>query len=394
MPAKYIVSNSISYSKLADNIISISPDVLGGNKEPQTTLIFVDDDKPYNLNLVEQQTGLSLHTKKTKQDPNVWDSAVKRIKDETQHGCVDIWGNDLKRSSMTVLILDRMNFKLSNDCWPGSINYLATFEKNPYLDPIQDINNIYNLTPIDDFFDLQMFDQTINRKFDKARDIIYLDDSDNHLITLCEYLIAKHKKLNSFTPETLRVKLLGQPWFVMEILLLTDENPWKVMENNFSHVFQKLDEQLTIYKQKQKDKIKLSLDNPQITIVDLGMLHFYSDEEAESIYRDTCKKLDIKPNITGFQQLRNNKKEKAVGIDPIDNKYKRHFESIANLLLGYQNICNDTSLSSIGWHLGCQIAFKGAIAEYNETIELDFSNCEVVADILDSINTDIKEPLK
>ena len=65
-----------------------------------------------------------------------------------------------------------------------------------------------------------MFDQTINRKFDKARDIIYLDDSDNHLITLCEYLIAKHKKLNSFTPETLREKLLGQPWFVMEILLL------------------------------------------------------------------------------------------------------------------------------------------------------------------------------
>ena len=65
MPAKYVVSNSISYSKLADNIISISPDVLGGNKEPQTTLILVDDDKPYNLNLVEQQTGLSLHTKKT-----------------------------------------------------------------------------------------------------------------------------------------------------------------------------------------------------------------------------------------------------------------------------------------------------------------------------------------
>ena len=75
MPAKYIVSNSISYSTLADNIISISPDVLGGNKEPQTTLIFVDDDEPYNLNLVTQQTGLSLHTKKTKQDPNVWDSA-------------------------------------------------------------------------------------------------------------------------------------------------------------------------------------------------------------------------------------------------------------------------------------------------------------------------------
>ena len=61
-------------------------------------------------------------------------------------------------------------------------------------------------------------------------------------------------------------------------------------------------------------------------------------------------------------------------------------ESISKLLLGYKDICNDTDLTDIGWHLGCQIAFKGAIAKNNETISLDFKGCEVIGDLIDQIN--------
>ena len=53
------------------------------------------------------------------------------------------------------------------------------------------------------------------------------------LTPLCEELINKIKKLNSFTPETLRDKIAGQPWFIIETMLLTDTNPLKLIENNF-----------------------------------------------------------------------------------------------------------------------------------------------------------------
>ena len=162
------------------------------------------------------------HQKETAR-PKVWQSSIDLIQKETSRG-TDLWGNPLADSTMSVLVLDRMNYRLSNDLWPGCKNYLATFPDHPYLDTVIDINSKYDLTPINEFFDLRKFDSTINRHF-PARDVIYFNDSDNHLITLCEELIARRKKLNPSFNETLKEKLLGQPWFIVETMLTTDTNP-------------------------------------------------------------------------------------------------------------------------------------------------------------------------
>lgn len=384
MTAKYIVSNSISHNTLADKIVGISPDVFNLQKELHTTLIV--DDQPFNVGHVAGKTGLCLHTKKKLQDPDVWQSSIDLIQSETNRG-TDLWGNTLSESTMSVLVLDRMNYRLSNDLWPGCKNYLATFPDYPFLDTVIDITEKFDLTPINDFFDLRKFDTTINRHF-PARDVIYFNDSDNHLLTLCEELIARRKKLNSFTPETLKDKLLGQPWFIIEQMLTTDINPWKLIENNFAHMFERLDSELTEYTVKQEQKLKLSQDNPNIVVVDMGVVHFYGDNEAVSKYVDICDQLDIKPNLEEFKKLRQQyRKEirKAIGKDPVNDKYSA-IESICKLLLGYECICLDTDLTDIGWHLGCQIAFKGALAKYSETIELDFNGCEVIGDLIDRIN--------
>ena len=50
------------------------------------------------------------------------------------------------------------------------------------------------------------------------------------------------------------------------------------MENNFCPVFERMDEQLTVYTKKQKEKITLSVNNEQIVVVDLGMIHFDTEE--------------------------------------------------------------------------------------------------------------------
>lgn len=384
MTAKFLVSNSIANNWLADKIVSISPDVLGKHSlGPYTTLIH--NDEPYSVAEIADAVGLCLHTKKANQDETIWNKAVAQVQSDTD-GAEDIWGNSLKRSSMSILILDRMNFKLSNDLWPGSINYLATFYNREYLDTVVDIDQKFNLTPIDDWFDMRKFDKDVNSKF-KARDVIYFNDSDNHLITLCEHLIAKHKKLNSFTPETLRDKLLGQPWFILESMLLTDTNPWKLMDNNFAHVFERMDMEMIKYTEKQQDKVKMTEKNPQLIIVDMGLAYFDTDEVAEQKYKELCKAIAVKPNTNEFKILREiyAHGKQAIGKDPIEEKYQDIIESICKLLLGFENVKRDTELSQIGWHLGCQIAFKGAIRAYDETISLDFKGSEVIGDILDKI---------
>ena len=160
MSAKYIVSNSISYNELADRIISLSPDV-NKIREPQTTLIL--NDKPYSVLPTAERIGLSLHTKKKLQDAEVWNTGVAEIQAELSKA-TDIWDNTLDLSTMSIQILDRMNYRLSNDIWPGCKNYLATFPDKPYLDPVMDINKEYDLTPISDFIDIRKFDQNINYK--------------------------------------------------------------------------------------------------------------------------------------------------------------------------------------------------------------------------------------
>lgn len=385
MTAKYIVANSISYNKIADQIIGISPDVFNLPKELHTTLIV--DDQPFNVGHHAGKVGLCLHTKKKLQEPEVWQAGIDLIQKETSRG-TDLWGNPLADSTMSVLVLDRMNYRLSNDLWPGCKNYLATFPDYPYLDTVMDITEKYDLTPINEYFDLRKFDTTINRHL-RSRDVIYFNDSDNHLITLCEELINRIKKLNSFTPETLRDKIVGQPWFIIETMLLTDTNPWKLIENNFAHVFERLDSELTAYTEKQQQKLTLSKDNDNIVVVDLGIVHFDGDNLAVSKYQELCDQLDIKPNLDNFNELRQQYKKEiriAIGRDSIDEKYAEIIESICKLLLGYRNIMADTDLTEIGWHLGCQIAFKGAIAKYNETIDLDFANCEVINDLIEQIN--------
>lgn len=385
MTAKYIVANSISYNKLADQIIGISPDVFNLPKELHTTLIV--DDQPFNVGHHAGKVGLCLHTKKKLQEPEVWQAGIDLIQKETSRG-TDLWGNPLTDSTMSVLVLDRMNYRLSNDLWPGCKNYLATFPDYPYLDTVMDITEKYDLTPINEYFDLRKFDTTINRHL-RSRDVIYFNDSDNHLITLCEELINRIKKLNSFTPETLRDKIVGQPWFIIETMLLTDTNPWKLIENNFAHVFERLDSELTAYTEKQQQKLTLSKDNDNIVVVDLGIVHFDGDNLAVSKYQELCDQLDIKPNLDNFNELRQQYKKEiriAIGRGNIDEKYAEIIESICKLLLGYSNIMADTDLTEIGWHLGCQIAFKGAIAKYNETIDLDFANCEVINDLIEQIN--------
>ncbi len=385
MTAKFLVSNSIANNWLADKIVSISPDVLGKHSlGPYTTLIL--NDEPYSVAEIADTVGLCLHTKKANQDETIWNKVVSQVHGDMK-GAEDIWGNYLMRSSMSILILDRMNFKLSNDLWPGSINYLATFHNREYLDTIADMIEKFDLTPIDDWFDLRKFDKNINSKF-KARDVIYFNDSDNHLITLCEHLIAKHKKLNSFTPETLRDKLLGQPWFILEPMLLTDTNPWKLMDNNFSHVFEKMDMEMAKYTEKQHDKVKMTEKNPQLVIVDLGMVYFGTDEVAEQQYKELCETISVKPNTKEFKLLRSLYADvnKAFGVQPIEEKYEDIINSICKLLLGFEGVKRDTELRQIGWHLGCQIAFKGAIRAYGETISLDFKDSEVIGDIINKIS--------
>ena len=385
MSAKFIVSNSISYNTLADKIISLSPDV---NKflEPQTTLI--KDDKPYTVLPIAERVGLSLHTKKKLQDETVWNTGVAEIRADIATA-TDMFENPLERSTMSIQILDRMNYRLSEDIWPGCKNYLATFPDKPYLDPVMDINKEYDLTPLNDYIDIRKFDQNINYKLPLDK-IVYFN-GDNDFITICEWLINKHKKLNSFTPETLREKLYGQPWFILETLCLTDTNPWKLMENNFAHVFERMDEQLSVYTKKQKEKINLSVNNEQIVIVDLGMIHLDTEEVGIGKYIQLCEQLEIRPNIKDFKELRSNiggETRLATGSEPIPEPYNETIQSIGKLLLGFEDIKLDTSLHDIGWHLGCQIALKGSLEDSN--VSLDFSNNTTISSVLDSINTNNK----
>lgn len=385
MSAKYIVSNSISYNELADRIISLSPDV-NKIREPQTTLIL--NDKPYSVLPTAERIGLSLHTKKKLQDAEVWNTGVAEIQAELSKA-TDIWDNTLDLSTMSIQILDRMNYRLSNDIWPGCKNYLATFPDKPYLDPVMDINKEYDLTPISDFIDIRKFDQNINYKL-PLNDIIYFE-GDNDLITICEFLIRKHKKLNSFTPNTLRDKLFGQPWFILETMCLTDTNPWKLMENNFAHVFERMDEQLKIYTKKQREKINLSSDNDNIVIVDLGMIHLDTLEVGIGKYLNLCEQLEIRPNIEDFKTLHSQvggENRIAIGSEDIPGEYNEAVQSISKLLLGYTEVKLDTELSSIGWHLGCQIAFKGKVEETGKTVLLDFKDNQTVKNLISSINTE------
>ena len=89
-----------------------------------------------------ERVGLLL-TKKKLQDETVWNTGVAEIRADVAVA-TDIFENPLERSTMSIQILDRMNYRLSEDIWPCCKNYLATFPDKPYLDPLMDINKEYD----------------------------------------------------------------------------------------------------------------------------------------------------------------------------------------------------------------------------------------------------------
>jgi len=130
---------------------------------------------PYSMSDTAQRLGLSLHTKKSNQDPAVWDLAVQEIQSEIMSG-KDFIGNSIQQSSFKFLITDRVNFRLSSDILPGSKNYLALFEHHPYLDILSSID--VDLTPFDENFNTGRFDSEVNEHLPDER-IVYFTTGNN-----------------------------------------------------------------------------------------------------------------------------------------------------------------------------------------------------------------------
>ena len=115
--------------------------------------------------------------------------------------------------------------------------------------------------------------------------------------------------------------------FVLQILIL------EVNGKQLCPVFERMDEQLTVYTKKQKEKINLSVNNEQIVIVDLGMIHLDTEEVGIGKYIELCEQLEIRPNIKDFKELRSNiggETKLATGSEPIPEPITKQYKVLVN----------------------------------------------------------------
>lgn len=389
---KFILSNSVSYNDLADYTISLSPDIgyippLTEYKVSGTLLV---DEEPYSVGKIADSVGLNLHTKKELQDTNLWDLVVSQVQSDVKLG-KDFLGNNISQSTFKFLLTDRINWRLSNDCFPESKNYLATFKNRFYLDLVTYVKQQYDLNPFDENFDIKKFDEDVNSQLNDD-DIIYFED--NIVYTIAELLKSRYKILWDLSIDDVYDRLYGQPWFIIKELLTTpDANPWKYIDGNYDRIFTRLEDNVSQYMDKAQVKLQQAMNRKGMVVFDMGMLYLYDLPTSIECYKDTCKQLDIEPNTQKFTDLiQELRKEYTSGFgkDIMPLKYADIIRSIAKVVLNIDEIYLDTELSGIRWNILCQIIFRCAINQYNETISLDFIRFNTLGELLNSIESQEK----
>jgi len=344
------------------------------------------DNKPYSIGKIADRVGLSLHTKKELQDPEKWDHFVKTVQHDISRAS-DFLGNPLSESSFKFLLTDRINWKLSQDCFPGSINYLATFKDNVYLDLALSLTEQYDLTPFDEKFDVKRFDDEVNDQLDDDQIIIF--HTDNHVLEIATVLKHRYKILWDLTEEDIREKIYGEPWFIIKDLLLSkDVNPWKYIDKNYIHIFDKLEKDISEYTEKAETKIIQASNRPGMVVFDLAILYLYDEDESVLLYNKFCKELNIESNTVLFKKFLNDIRNDNIigyGADPIPNDFSKIFNNICKSLLNTNEVYMDTELSSIGWNICSQIALKFALQKKNKDIPLNFHNSLLVKDLINTI---------
>lgn len=384
---KFILSNSVSYNDLADYTISLSPDI--GYIPPLTNFkvsgTLMVDEEPYSVGKVADRVGLNLHTKKELQDPILWDKVVKQVQSDIERG-KDFLGNNISHSTFKFLLPDRINWRLSNDCFPDSKNYLATFKDRFYLDLVSYIKQQYDLQPFDETFDINKFDNEVNSLL-PDEEIIYIND--NIVYTVAELLKTQYKILWDLSVDDIYERLYGQPWFIIKELLTTpDVNPWKYIDGNYDRIFIRLEENVLQYMSKAQEKLLQAMNRDGMVVFDMGMLYLYDLPKSIRYYTSTCEKLDIEPNIQKFTDLVEDlRRDYTVGLgkDAIPVRYADIIRSITKVVLNISDVYLDTELRSIRWNILCQIIFRCAINQYNETISLDFINTNTLGNLINNI---------
>lgn len=384
---KFILSNSVSYNDLADYTISLSPDI--GYIPPLTNFkvsgTLMVDEEPYSVGKVADRVGLNLHTKKELQDPILWDKVVKQVQSDIERG-KDFLGNNISHSTFKFLLPDRINWRLSNDCFPDSKNYLATFKDRFYLDLVSYIKQQYDLQPFDETFDINKFDNEVNSLL-PDEEIIYIND--NIVYTVAELLKTQYKILWDLSVDDIYERLYGQPWFIIKELLTTpDVNPWKYIDGNYDRIFIRLEENVLQYMSKAQEKLLQAMNRDGMVVFDMGMLYLYDLPKSIIYYTSTCEKLDIEPNIQKFTDLVEDlRRDYTVGLgkDAIPVRYADIIRSITKVVLNISDVYLDTELRSIRWNILCQIIFRCAINQYNETISLDFINTNTLGNLINNI---------
>jgi len=372
---RFIFSNSIAYSDTADYLISLSTDIgLSKTVSPQSRPSLFVNGMPYSMSDTAQRLGLSLHTKKSNQDPAVWNLAVQEIQSEIMSG-KDFIGNSIQQSSFKFLITDRVNFRLSSDILPGSKNYLALFEHHPYLDILSSID--VDLTPFDENFNTGRFDSEVNEHLPDER-IVYFT-TGNNVSDLAENLYQYRTKSLSI-PE-LEKLLRGQPWYLVKAFILEQANISKLSDPD---KFVELEPKIKTFQEKVAGKLNKTDDN--LVNFDLGMLYLSDYNLALEQYTNVCDKLGITPNINLFSQYRNtiwSHRQNSVGIDSIPDPWCDTFTSIAQVILNRNDIYLDSSLSELGWNIAAQIALR---CSSNSNLDLNFTKYETVKDLINQIN--------
>lgn len=360
---KYLVGNTIGNNELADKIISLSPNV---------------ELVPYSFFPFAETIGLSFHTKKRLQDEDIWKQGIDHIKTEL---------NLLEASDKKLLLQDKMNYMMSWDI--SATNYIATFVNRTYLDLVGLISEEYDLEPFNENFSLKKFDEEVNNQL-ADYEIIYFNDTDNIVLKVIEVLREKYDEFAKVPQDEMWDRVYNEPWFIIKTLLQdTVIDPWKLLGKNYPVIFTKLLSEIDIFMHKAEQKIAKSQTSDGMIIFDLAMLHLHSNGEACDIYTHTCSQLGITPNLDKFIDYHNESKLDiihGIGTEPLPLKYKDIIESIAKYLLKVDGVFLDTTLTSLRWNILCQVAFIAAIKKYNESISLEFSDCETIHDLLSKIN--------
>lgn len=397
---RFIFSNSIAYDDLADYIISLSTDIgVVNSDEIQSKPSLFLDGVPYSMDATAESLGLCLHTKKAKQNPDTWNTALTAIRNEMLQG-EDFLGNNVKDSTFKFLLTSRVNFKISNDLFPGSKNYLATFLDCVYLNIRSQINP-NDFIVFNNDFDLSIFDDEINSMVTDDL-IIHFNDSDNYVATIVDLIINRYPDCVYLpSPEKLYQLIDQKPWYLVKDLIMTVLATRKIWPTvllgqliekfntfNDEHVFATLSPILAVISEKNQQKIPKALVNPDIVLFDMGMLYTNDQQASLDTYNEFCEKISITPNTRAFldvrQQLASHRTD-SVGIDVIPEPYGMIFNMIARVILNKNNIFLDTSLNSLGWNITCQTILMLFLQDQGKEIDIDYRKFDTVGDIIFNI---------